>query len=234
MTAGMNTQDKRLIEAAEEIRYLLGKGYPKNSAVRFVCDHHLLEDAQRFILSRNVLAPSVAASRRNKRLACTDLEGRHFAIDGYNVLITLESYLRDEDMWIGDDGFVRDNRGVFSNHVNDEATYRAVDLMIKMLMTHKAGPVIVLLDLQMSKSGELAAFIRQKIDEFSVKGSVRTSPTVDHELKKASGNSIVATADGVIIDAVSQVVDIPACVIAEKESNKILLHSLRPDIGHIA
>ncbi|MDW7733500.1 MAG: DUF434 domain-containing protein [Methanolobus sp.] len=229
----MNNQDKRLIEAAEEIRYLLERGYPKSSAVRFVSDHHRLADVQRFILSRNVLAPVIAASRRNKRLACTDLEGQYLAIDGYNVLITLESYLKGEDMWIGDDGFVRDNRGVFSNHVNDETTYRAVDMMVEMLVIHKVGPVNVLLDLQMSKSGKLAAFIRQKIDELSVKGSVRTSRTVDHELKKASDNSIVATADGVIIDAVGHVVDIPACVIAEKERNKIFLHSLRPNIGHI-
>ncbi|WP_406656719.1 DUF434 domain-containing protein [Methanolobus sp. ZRKC2] len=223
--------DKELIAAAEEIRYLLGRGYPKNSAIRFVCDHHLLKEEQRFILSRNILAPAIASDRRNKRLICTDLKSRHVVIDGYNVLITLENYLKGEDMWTGDDGFIRDNRGVFSAHVNDETTCKALNLMIEMLVVHKVGSVIVFLDRQMSKSGELATFIRQKMEEVPIKGDVFTSGNVDNEIKRVSGNSIVATADGVIIDAVENVIDIPACVIAERE-DQLFLHSLRPDIDH--
>ncbi|TGC10732.1 DUF434 domain-containing protein [Methanolobus halotolerans] len=232
MTDRRRNQEKELMEAAEDIRYLLGKGYPKNSTVRFVCNHHLLEEQQRSILSRNVLAPSIASSRRNKRLACNDLKGRHIVIDGYNVLITLESYLKDECMWKGDDGFIRDNRGVFNKHVNDETTYKAVDMMLTMLMTHEAGSITVLLDRQMSKSGELATFIRQRIDEGLLHGNVFTSGTVDYELKKATFDLIVATADSVIIDVVEHVVDIPACVLAAEESNKLYLHSLIPDNDH--
>lgn len=218
-----------LIEAANDIRYLLERGYPKSSAVRFVSDHYRLKDKQRFILSRNVLAPSVASDRQRKRVGCNDIEGRDLIIDGYNVLITLESYLMAEEMWIGDDGFIRDNRGVFSNHVNDRTTCRAVELINSILMSANLNSVTLLLDLQMSMSGKLAGFIRQSFNENLIPGCVCTSRTVDHELKKADDDSIVATVDGVIIDSVRNVLDIPACVIAEKGRDKISLYTLSPD-----
>ncbi|KXS44218.1 MAG: protein of unknown function DUF434 [Methanolobus sp. T82-4] len=229
MNKETNEWNSILIEAAKDIRYLLERGYPGSSAVRFVGDHYRLKDKQRFILSRNVLAPSVASGRRRKRVNCTDTEGRHLLIDGYNVLITLESYLKGEEMWTGDDGFIRDNRGVFNNHVNDRTTCRAVELMNSVLMAANLHSVILLLDLQMSMSGKLAGFIRQSFNEASIPGTVCTSRTVDHELKKAANDSVVATADGVIIDSVNNVLDIPACVIAEKGRDKISLYTLSPD-----
>ncbi|MBN2111179.1 MAG: DUF434 domain-containing protein [Methanosarcinaceae archaeon] len=226
----MQHLNRELTEAAEEIRYLLGREYPKSSAVRFVSDHHRLKGTQRFILSRNVLAPAIAASRRSKRLACTDMQDRDIAIDGYNVLITLESFLKNEDMWVGDDGFIRDTRGVFSNHINDSETYAAVDLLVDMMVSSSIRSVTILLDSQMSKSGELAALLRQKIEEVHIKGHVLTSRTVDNELKRVSADSVVATADGIIIDALEHVVDIPACVIKGKKDKKYI-YSLRPDNG---
>ncbi|AFV24813.1 protein of unknown function DUF434 [Methanolobus psychrophilus R15] len=230
---GMNHPEEKLIRAAMDIRYLLGKGYPQGSAVRFVGDHYGLEKSRRYILSRNVLAPEIASARRIKNVPCSEIRERHILIDGYNVLITIESYLKGEYMWIGDDGFIRDNRGVFSNHVNDAATLRSVELMLFVLRRSAAGEVTVLLDEQMSMSGQLALAIRQKMADAGVNGRVLTSASTDHDLKMAGGNTVVATADGVIIDAVEMVVDIPYCVMKEDPHSRKLLYSLSPSTDQI-
>ncbi|WP_292462435.1 DUF434 domain-containing protein [Methanolobus sp.] len=225
---GMNHPEENLHMAARDIRYLLDKGYPKGSAVRFVSDHYGLEKNRRYILSRNVLAPEIASVRRMKSVPCSEIRERHVIIGGYNVLITIENYLKGEDMWIGDDGFIRDNRGVFRNHVNDTATLRSVELMLLVLRKSTVGDIIVLLDEQMSMSGQLALDIRQKMAGTGVKGRVLTSASTDHDLKIAGGNTIVATADGVIIDAVEMVVDIPYCVMKGDPHSRKLLYSLSP------
>jgi hypothetical protein len=161
-----------------------------------------------------------------KSVPCSDIRDREVLIDGYNVLITIESYLKGEEMWVGDDGFIRDNRGVFRSHVNDESTLRAVGLMLSVAAGNAAREITVLLDEQMSMSGQLVIVIRQMMAEAGIKGRVLTSASTDHDLKRAGSSAIVATADGVIIDAVGTVVDIPGCIIKEDTCSRKLLYSL--------
>ena len=222
----MRYPEEELIMAARDIRYLLDKGYPKGSAVRFVGDHYSLAKDRRFILSRNVVAPDIASARRMKSVPCSDIRDREVLIDGYNVLITIESYLKGEEMWVGDDGFIRDNRRVFRSHVNDGSTVRSVGLMLSVASRNAAGMVTILLDEQMSMSGQLVLLIRQRMAEAGIKGRVLTSASTDHDLKRAGSSAIVATADGVIIDAVGTVVDIPSCIIKEDTCSRKLLYSL--------
>ena len=226
MCFNMKYPEESLILAARDIRYLLGRGYPKNSTIRFVADHYSLEKSRRYILSRNVLVPAIASARKRKRVPCTCVRDRHVLIDGYNVLITLESYLKGEDMWMGDDGFIRDNRGVFRSHVNDNETFRSVGLMLSFLRKNATGEITVILDRQMSMSGQLALTIRQCMAETGMAGQVITSGSTDHDLKKARSYEIVASADGVILDAVAEVIDIPACVISGDQHSRKSIYSL--------
>jgi hypothetical protein len=122
MLNSTNTLNKKLTEPAHDIRYLLARGYSISAAIRFVSDHYRLTESERHILVRVVRPPEVATARREKRLACADINGRDVLIDGYNVLITVESMLKDEKLWLGDDGFIRDTRGVFRNYNNTDTT----------------------------------------------------------------------------------------------------------------
>lgn len=162
-----------------------------------------------------------------KRLACTDIDGlnkRDVLIDGYNVLITIESMLNNDTLWLGDDGFIRDTRGVFRNYGTTYVTYKAVDEMLSFLSECKVRSANILLDTQMSKSGQLAHYIDSRLPHYSLNGSARTSRHVDFDLKNAGTGVVIATADGVVIDAVTDIVDIPACLMERKgiEPNRII------------
>ena len=224
MLNSTNTLNKKLTEPAHDIRYLLARGYSISAAIRFVSDHYRLAESERHILVRVVRPPKVATARREKRLACTDINGRDVLIDGYNVLITIESMLKDEKLWLGDDGFIRDTRGVFRSYNNTDATYKAVDEMLSFLSECKVTSINVLLDTQMSKSGQLARHIQNMLPKYSLNGSARTSRHVDFDLKNAGAGVVVATADGVVIDAVGEVIDIAACLMerAGVEAMRIL------------
>ncbi len=224
MLNSTNTLNKKLTEPAHDIRYLLARGYSISAAIRFVSDHYRLTESERHILVRVVRPPEVATARREKRLACADINGRDVLIDGYNVLITVESMLKDEKLWLGDDGFIRDTRGVFRNYNNTDTTCRAVDKMLSFLSEYSVRSVNILLDTQMSKSGQLARYIYNRFHRYSLNGSARTSRHVDFDLKNAGAGVVVATADGVVIDAVGEVIDIAACLMEREgiEPNRII------------
>jgi hypothetical protein len=66
----------------------------------------------------------------------------------------------------------------------------------------------VILDQQISRSGELAATIRGALADFGVQGEATTARDADRRLKVAPHP--VATGDGAIIDAALEAVDLPA------------------------
>ena len=216
----MQDTDQKLIDPAQDIRYLLKRNYPRSGAILFVSNHYRLSEQERHILTRVVVAPHVADSRSKKRLGCTDsnIKGRDVLVDGYNVLITIESMIKlnRELLWLGDDGYVRDTKGVFRNYAVTDTTYQAVDMMLALLAECKVGSATILLDSQMSNSGKLARVIRSKLTECLLDGDARTSRHVDFDLKNAGAGVVVATADGVIIDSVQEVVDIGRCLMERR------------------
>jgi len=128
--------------------------------------------------------------------------------DGYNVLITTESLLSGDPVYRCDDGYLRDTRGIFGSYRSSELTGIALNEILNLLKESEASWVGMLLDKQISKSGELAALIRRRMEYFGIRGTVKTAPDVDRQLKFAK--SVVATGDGCIIDAADQVIDLPA------------------------
>jgi hypothetical protein len=129
-------------------------------------------------------------------------------VDGYNVLITTESLLADYPVYLCDDGFLRDTRGIFRSYKISRLTSPALSLILDLLAQAKPVRVEVLLDQQMSRSGELAELVRCMMAERGLPGTARTARDVDHQLKVAKAG--VATSDGNVIDAAKRIYDLPS------------------------
>ncbi len=199
-----------LEDAATDIRYLLDRGYPHKSAVGFVCSHYRLDDEARHLLSRTVLSKEVAAKRRAKFLPCDALKGERLVIDGYNIIIGMESILLKK-AYVCDDGVIRDIRGVFRNFKVSALTEKAIELIMVFLKEKNPAYVCFLLDSQISKSGMFAGMLHEKLRYYGINGEAKTSRHVDFDLK-ASGD-IVATSDGVVIDDAGKVVNFLNCIV---------------------
>src|SRR3990172_8547739 len=170
------------VDAAFDVRYLLDRGYPKESAVRFVCAHYRLDESQEHLLARSVLAKAVSEQRRKKFLPCDKIKGETIVIDGYNILIGMESIL-EKKAFICDDGVIRDIKGAFRNYKVSENTKTAIDLILQFLKENNPYYVCFLLDSQISKSGMLAGVLREKLGAAGVRGDARTSKHVDYDMK---------------------------------------------------
>jgi hypothetical protein len=197
-----------LKDAARDARYLVNRGYSKESVVRFVSDHYRLLQEQRFVLTRVVVASGTATKRKEKMTPVEMLHGRVLFIDGYNVLISVESLLAGKQVYLCDDGFIRDTQGIFRSYRMSRLTKDALSAVFDLLACACLAKAEFFLDRQISMSGQLAAMVRQIMAEHRVPGTASTMQDVDRQLKECNG--IVATGDGNVIDASSQAMDIPA------------------------
>lgn len=219
---------ERLLKPARDIRSILRWGYPKFATIRFVAEHFRLSVEERHILTRVIMPPEKVVARIRKKVSCDSVSNRDLLLDGYNVLLSVDSLLRKEPMWFCDDGYIRDTRYYFSKTSHAEDIEEALDLILEFLSEKNPGSVIFLLDSQISRSGELAGFIRHKLEKHGIRGQAYTSKTADFDLKKEGGNPeknlITATSDGIIIDSVLHVIDIPACLMEKMEIEPLRLH----------
>ncbi|NIA03512.1 MAG: DUF434 domain-containing protein [Nitrospirae bacterium] len=213
-----------LEDAVCEIRYLLERGYPKKSAITYVCNHHRLDMEFRHIYTRVLYSQSTITSRRAKTVSCDEIDNDGVWIDGFNILIGVESALRGKPVYLCDDGFLRDTRGVFRNFHSTDETEQALQELLSMLALHNPKRVEIVFDSQISKSGEMARLVDQKMKDMGIPGCARTSKQADFDLKKC--NKMVATSDGGIIDAVEQVVNLQSCILERLQIKPIIIEGL--------
>ena len=209
---------KNLENPARDVRFLLDRGYPSTSAISFVSNHYKLSLSERYLITRAVLPSSVAKKRRDKIIECDEIKGLEVIIDGYNVLITTESVL-DQEIVLCDDGFIRDIKGVFGKYKKTDATDVALAEILTLLSKSSPSIVLFLFDSQVSKSGELARYVKEKLTQFGIDGNTETLRNVDHKLKTC--NAVVATSDGDIIDSVDSIVDIPKYIMKNRRTTPL-------------
>jgi hypothetical protein len=201
-------------DAIEEYRYLKNRGYPDKAALKLVSDHHRLSSVLRNCLFRGVFSDPACNNRRAKLIAAADVEGEVLGVDWYNVLITVESYLKGSPVFIADDGLVRDSAGVHGSYKPGKVTERGINEILIRISAVKSSRVELFLDSPISYSGDMAEQLRSRLGNLlSVPHSVSTYPSADYPLKSFQG--IVATSDSSIIDrdGVRQVFDLARYVV---------------------
>jgi len=209
----MQTKKDKIHDAAYDLRFLLDRGYKKKNAVTFVANKYLLDKKHRNFLVRSVFSSSKSDERKRKIVNIREIANKPLFVDGYNVLITVESILTDnaEAIVLCDDGVLRDVNAVFGKYKFSGITEKALNDIISILEKHKPSSIIFFFDSPVSFSAKLAELTKKIMDVHGIEGEVKLSKIVDYELVKAAKDAggIVATSDSVMIDKVRKIVDIP-------------------------
>jgi hypothetical protein len=215
----MNESRLHIREAAADFRYLLARGYPRKEALALVGNRYNLSRTGRQILHRGVFPPPVAAARRARLRLLRDLAGQPLALDGHNVLITLECALRGVPLVAADDGFIRDV-GLVSRAFKPSArTDRVLELLAGFLAAHQAGSLRVCYDAPLSLSGELA---RRTVEVFRSRGlQAEALALAVPEQELAAFPGPVATSDTALIDAHAPVVDLAGEIIRQQNLGEL-------------
>ncbi len=202
-----------LRQAARDLRFLLARGYAKNSAITFVGNHYQLGKLYRNLLFRAVFPRDLCLKRRQKRLKVSNLLGQKLLVDGYNCFITLESALKGMPIIRCDDGFVRDISGVFRSFVPSDTTARAWELMKSVFTRYTPKDITFFLDAPYSNSGEFCAQIRNWLYKAELNGDCVLLKGPEREMGIDQG--VVITGDSIIIEASAQVFDLTGHIVSK-------------------
>ena len=192
-------------EAAKDFRFLLSRGYNRESVLKVVGDRYQLDKVERHVIYRSVYPTNIAEAVVKKSITVNQLTDKELAIDGFNQIITIESILKGEVIILCDDGFIRDISAVFEKFKATETTFKALNLIFKTLSEKKPKKTYFYLDSPISKSGKLASLINEYFKNQGIEGQASAVKNVDSELLS---KDVVASSDHIIISKAKLVTDL--------------------------
>lgn len=172
----------RLREAVTDFSMLLTKGYADKSALKLVGDRFSLTQRQRLAVMRGSCSDQHLQGRLERRVPVEALAGRPLAIDGYNLLITIEAALSGSLIFQGRDGCFRDLASIHGTYRKVEETVPAVELIGEFLSEIGVAHTLWLLDSPVSNSGRLKTLIGEIAREQSWPWEIRLTISPDAEL----------------------------------------------------
>jgi len=215
-----------LRSALADFSLLLTKGYAEKSALKLVGDKFSLTQRQRLAVMRSACSDRQLALRSEHRIEAKNLAGQSVAVDGYNVLITVEAAMSAGVIFAGRDGCYRDLASIHGTYRKVTETIPALRMIAEFLQEFGTGKVLLLLDSPVSNSGRLKTLIGELADQNNWNWDVELLLSPDAELKKT--DLVVASSDSVILDSCRRWVNLATAIIEQKLPSAWIIH-LAPD-----
>jgi len=190
---------------------LLSKGYAQKSALKLVGDRFSLTQRQRLAIMRSACSDQQFQSRLRRRVPVEMLAGQPIAIDGYNLLITIEAAMSGGLIFKGRDGCFRDLASIHGTYRRVEETIPALTLLGAFLVSLHVSQALWLLDSPVSNSGRLKTLVGAIAVENHWPWDIRLTISPDAELSKAE--TVVISTDSVILDACAHWTNLAAEII---------------------
>jgi len=203
-----------LAAALGDYSLLLTKGYAQKSALKLVGDKFSLTERQRLAIMRSACSDEQLESRSRRCIGIEELAGKTVAVDGYNVLITIEAAMSGGVIFRGRDGCFRDLASVHGTYRKVTETIPAVELIGEFLGEVGAGSARWLLDSPVSNSGRLKTLIGNLARENNWDWEIELVLSPDAELMKTE--LVVATSDSVVLDGCERWVNLGTQIIKRK------------------
>lgn len=188
-----------LQKAADEVQFLLDRGYDVKPVTTFVGNHYMFSERQRLALARSVSAKESVQKRIRKELLQAKAEDLPTTvhIDGFNTIITLEVALSGSPILYCRDGALRDLAGLRGTYRIIDKTQEAAKLLLQQLELLNIAEAVFYFDAPVSNSGRLSILIRQCTQEYGISVQTQIIPDVDRVLEQMKG---VISGDAIILN----------------------------------
>jgi hypothetical protein len=191
----------RLRPAAAEFAWLLSRGYAESATLKLVGDRHNLTRRQRDAIRRSTCADSARDARLARELHLAN--SAH--IDGFNLIITIESALAGGVLLRGREGCVRDLSSVHGSYRKVDETLQAIELIAEALDALGIVDVCWLLDRPVSNSARLAGMLRER-------WPVELLNNPDAEL--IACDDVVISSDALVLDGCQKWLNLASIILA--------------------
>ncbi|HCN48157.1 MAG TPA: DUF434 domain-containing protein [Chryseobacterium sp.] len=191
-------QINKLRSAVQDMQYLLTREYPEKATSELVGNRYRLKTRQIQALRGASASEGQLRNRKRKELEVSDLAGKTVYLDGFNVLILLESLLSEAYIFEGADGCFRDLSGVHGTYKRVNQTLRAVEAVAVFYHKNHIQKLVWIFDQPVSNSGR----IKQIILEFAAENNLNWEAELQYNPDKflAESSEIIVSSDAWILD----------------------------------
>lgn len=198
----------RLRDAVYEFCWLLNRGYARHSVMQLVGDHHQLVKRQRLAISRAACSNISRELRKTTCLPIEQIKDRQLVIDGFNLIISVETAMAGGLLLRCCDGCIRDIAGIHGTYRLVHETRQAVELIGNVLQAFSPASVLWLFDKPVSNSGRLAEMVRDiaTVHHWNWQAELIDNPD---QVIRNSGK-VAITSDSAILDGGVQWVNLGA------------------------
>jgi len=154
-----------LRQAVQDLSWLLSRGYPDAASLQLIGNRFRLTERQMNAVMRSSCAEEARQHRMTRMQAATAMAGKAVAIDGYNLLITLESALSGGLVFRGHDTCYRDLASVHRTYKRVEETLPALTLIGETLNELGIKEANWYFDSPVSNSGRLKTMLYELATE---------------------------------------------------------------------
>jgi hypothetical protein len=223
---GAHPEDARLFapdqlpvlrQASTDLGWLLDHGYAMRSALALVGDRHALTQRQRQAVARVVCSADQAQRRIDHEIGNEAVRGREVWIDGYNLLILVETALGGGVIFVGRDGAYRDLASLHGTYRAVSETEPALRLIGGTMAAWGAKTCRWFLDRPVSNSGRLRTLMLELAGANGWPWEVQLEFSPDTLLAYAA--EVVATSDSVVLDRCARWFNAAAQIISTRIPN---------------
>lgn len=215
-----------LRSAIHDVCWLLDRGYALRSAIALVGDRYRLVQRQRLAVTRCACSRQQLDRRFAHRIKPAALAGCELCIDGFNLLVTIESALADGAVLIGRDGCCRDMASVHGTYREVTETSGAAQLIGMATAKWNVAKCRWLLDRPVGNSGRLKSTLDAVAQEFNWNWEVAVEFSPDRLL--AATSDVVASSDSGVLDRCERWCNLAHEVVTAYAKDAFIL-DLRPD-----
>jgi hypothetical protein len=197
--------------AVADVSWLKTRGYSEKSVLKLVGDRYQLKERQRKAVMRCACSDQQLEQRRQRQAPLESLRGSQLLLDGFNLLITIESALSGGYLFQGRDGCYRDIASIHGSYRQVEETLAAILLIGQALEALGVGQAKWLLDKPVSNSGRLSATLIELSKEQHWQWESELLFNPDQALIQADG--IIVSSDGIVLEQAGQWADLPNYIV---------------------
>ena len=195
---GSEKQLSKLKLAVEDMQYMLSREYPEKAASDLVGNRYRLKPRQIQALRGASASIQQLDNRQLKHVDISDLKDKTVYLDGFNVLILLESLLSEAYVFEGLDGCIRDLSGVHGTYKRVNQTLRAVELVASFYRKNQIHQLVWIFDKPVSNSGRIKQIVLEFAEEHHLNWEADLQYNPDKFLAESS--AIVISSDAWILD----------------------------------
>lgn len=223
---GREKQLDKLKSAVQDMHYLLSRSYPERAASELVGNRYRLKIRQIQAVRGAAASELQISNRASKEFKYQDLKNKVIHLDGFNVLILLESLLSGAYIFEGTDGCFRDLSGVHGTYKRVMQTQTSIELVAGFFRKSGAAELIWIFDKPVSNSGR----IKQMVMDYAVEHHLSWSGGLEFNPDKflVEHADIAVSSDAWILDHCKSWFNLVGHLIAEETFPVNLVKMIEP------